>query len=119
MKLLSFNFQSTLIDLGPSSFPRHIRNVTCDEHKRCYHSRAKGLHCLPIHYQVSPNISIDFAFSSNYQKKNYFQVSVIKMREYRVNPESSDAYVLPQGLRCCWKAMNIPTVVGCVCGPHY
>lgn len=45
-------FQTTLIDLGPTAFPRHIRNVTCDEHKRCYHSRAKGLHCLPIHYQV-------------------------------------------------------------------
>lgn len=45
-------FQTTLIDLGPTAFPRHIRNVTCDEHKRCYHSRNKGLHCLPIHYQV-------------------------------------------------------------------
>lgn len=48
------------------------------------------------------------------------QVSVLKMREYRVNPtEISNAHVLPQGLRCCWKAMTIPTVVGCVCGPHY
>lgn len=45
-------FQTTLIDLGPTAFPRHIRNVTCDEHKKCYHSRNKGLHCLPIHYQV-------------------------------------------------------------------
>lgn len=56
------SFQSTLIDLGPGSFPRHVRNVTCDEHRRCFHSRAKGLHCLPIHYQVKTEIrlSIDF-----------------------------------------------------------
>ncbi|XP_055303634.1 uncharacterized protein LOC129569135 isoform X4 [Sitodiplosis mosellana] len=89
---------STLIDLGPSSFPRHIRNVTCGEHNRCQYARAKNHHCLPIHYQVS----------------------VIKMRQYGINPsELTDAYILPQGLRCRWKAMTIPTVVGCVCGPQY
>lgn len=44
--------KTSFIDLGPASFPRHIRNVTCDQHKRCYHSRAKGLRCLPIHYEV-------------------------------------------------------------------
>lgn len=60
-------FQTELIDLGPASFPRHIRNVTCDEHKRCFHSRAKGLHCLPIHYQVTRNVT----FSPNYLSINY------------------------------------------------
>ncbi|XP_031629022.1 uncharacterized protein LOC116344549 [Contarinia nasturtii] len=90
---------SEMIDLGPSSFPRLIRNVTCDRtHKRCYHSRGKELRCLPIPYKVS----------------------VIKMRDYRIDPRKAyDEIVLPQDLRCCWKADYIPTIVGCVCGPDY
>lgn len=39
------------------------------------------------------------------------------MRPHRIDPsESFDSPVLPQKLRCCWKAMHIPTIVGCVCG---
>ncbi|XP_055303632.1 uncharacterized protein LOC129569135 isoform X2 [Sitodiplosis mosellana] len=112
---------STLIDLGPSSFPRHIRNVTCGEHNRCQYARAKNHHCLPIHYQVKTTFC-PTPPSSNSSKLNVClqQVSVIKMRQYGINPsELTDAYILPQGLRCRWKAMTIPTVVGCVCGPQY
>lgn len=46
-------FQSEYVDLGPSTYPRYVKNVTCDEHKRCYHSRSKGYQCHPIHYKVS------------------------------------------------------------------
>lgn len=45
---------------------------------------------------------------------------IIRMHDDRTKSnEMNEAHVLPQGLRCCWKAMTIPTVVGCVCGPHY
>lgn len=53
-----FFAKTSYIDLGPTVFPRHVRNVTCDEHKKCYHSRGKGLHCLPIHYDVNNTDSI-------------------------------------------------------------
>lgn len=53
-----FAFQSEFIDLGASTYPRFVRNVTCDGHSRCQHAPRRGLHCLPIHYDVSQIISV-------------------------------------------------------------
>lgn len=63
-------FQSEYVDLGPSTYPRYVKNVTCDEHKRCYQSRSKGYQCHPIHYKVSFGIN----FSSFRKRKKPFSL---------------------------------------------